>query len=168
MHVHVCLISFHVLTANEMQKIIILNKKIFSYIDEELQVMDELMVVSQKDATMKQNSVRCYFQLNARCNHPMQLRLKVGDRFSTPVYITGSNEMYKSTQCIEVPCSGADDILITGNRITVNPPDLDLSRMTVFSSKEECKTSLKDEHTLVTVTCNQQINVETQGQYCYK
>ena len=146
-----------------------MSKKRFSYTDEAFhQVLDELMVMSQKDSFMKENSMICYFRLNARCNHAMQLSIKVGDRRSTPVYITGFNRMEVSSQCIEVPCSGTDDILITGNEITVNPPDLDLSRISVFSSKEECKTSLNDVGNSVTVTCNQQINVETQGQYCYK
>ena len=87
--------------------------------------------MSQKDSFMKQNLMICYFRLNARCNHAMQLSIKVGDRLSTPVYITaaGFNRIDVWTQCIEVLCSGTDDILIPGNRITVNPPDLDLSRI---------------------------------------
>ena len=137
----------------------------FSYTDEESQVLEELMVMSRKESSMEQNSMTCHFRLNARCNHDTQLSLQVGDRLSTPVYITGSNSMDESSQCIEVPCSGTEDIIITGNGITVNPPDLDLSRISVFSSKEECETSHKDDGSSVTVTCNAQINWEKQGQF---
>ena len=137
----------------------------FSHTYEESQVLEELMVMSQKESSMKQDSMTCHFRLNARCNDDTQLSLQVGDRPTTPVYITGSNGMDQSSQCIEVPCSGTEDIIITGNGITVNPPDLHLSRISVFSSKEGCETSPKDDGSSVTVTCNVQINWEKQGQF---
>ena len=138
----------------------------FSYTDEELQVMEELMTMSKKESSMQQNSMTCYFRLNARCNHDTQLSLQVGDRPSTLVDIAGSNTADQSSQCVEVPCSGTEDVIITGNGITVNPPDLHLSRISVFSSKEECETSPKDDGgSSVTVTCNVQINWEKQGQF---
>ena len=139
----------------------------FSYTDgESQQVFDELMVMSKKEAFMEQDSMACHFRLNARCSDDTELSLQVGDRPSIPVYITRSNSMDQSSQCVEFQCSGTEDIIITGNEITVSPPDLDLSRISVFGTKEECETSPSDDGSSVTVTCNAaQINWEKQGQF---
>ena len=131
---------------------------------ESQQVLDELMVMSEKEAFVEQTSMAaCHFRLNARCSDDTELSLHVGDRPAIPVYITGSID--QSSQCVEFQCSGTEDIIITGNRITVSPPDLDLSRISVFGSKEECETSPSDDSGSVTVTCDAQINWEKQGQF---
>jgi len=114
----------------------------------------------------------CYLQLNIRCSNNIRLSLRTGNTFSTPVYVTGSQGVDNSLQCIEIPCSASGRVsgetLIIGNQITVSP--LDLSGISMFSNKEDCMTGHGNynEDTLVTVTCDQQNNnnLEEQGQYC--
>ena len=109
----------------------------------------------------------CYLQLNVRCSSGIRLSLRFGNRFSTVVYVRDGESM----QCIEVPCTAngrlPEDTLIFGNqKITISPPDLDFSIISTFTDKDECQTAgSNDEDSSVTVSCNEQTDVETQGQY---
>ena len=126
---------------------------------EEILLKDFQSVSKQEtDPTM------CYLRLNVRCSSGIRLSLRFRDRFSTVVYVRD----WESMQCVEVPCTAngrlPEDTLIFGNQITLSPPDLDL--ISTFTVKDECQTARSnDEDSSVTVSCNEQTDVETQGQY---
>ena len=130
--------------------------------------MDEaLLKYFQSVFLQETDPIMCYLQLNVKCSNNIRLSLRFGDRFSTVVYVHVRDG--ESMQCIEVPCTSngklPEDTLIIGNQIAISPPDLDFSIISTFTDKDECQTAgSNDEDSSVTVSCNEQTDVETQGQ----
>ena len=120
----------------------------------------------QSVSKQETDSIMCYLRLNVRCSNSVRLSLRFRNTFSTVVYVREG----ESLQCVEVPCTGdgrlPEDTLIIGNQITTSPPDLDFSIISTFTDKDQCQTAgSNDEDRSVTVSCNEQTDVETQGQY---
>ena len=126
---------------------------------------ETLLKYFQSVSMQEKDPIVCYLQLNVRCSNNIRLSLRFGDRFSTVVYVRDGESM----QCIEVPCTSngklPEDTLIFGNQIAISPPDLDFSIISTFTDKDECQTAgSNDEDSSVIVSCNEQTDVETQGQ----
>ena len=128
--------------------------------------MDEMLLnYFQSVSKQETDPTMCYLHLNVKCSKGIRLSLRFGDRFSTVVYVRDGESM----QCIEVPCTAngklPEDTLIFGNQITLSPPALDFHIISTFTDKDECQTAgSNDEDSSVTVSCNEQTDVETQGQ----
>ena len=128
--------------------------------------MDEMLLkYFQSVSKQETDPTMCYLHLNVKCSNSIRLSLRFGDWFSTVVYVKDG----ESIQCVEVPCTAngrlPEDTLIFGNQITLSPPDLDFSIISTFTDKDECQTAgSNDEDSSVTVSCNEQTDVKTQGQ----